>query len=313
MLMKIEELVDLLKSPVGTERLVFSDDRQTLRSVGTSMEYSVVENIPVLVDFDNSVLNSGDIDFQGVGSPISRPKYGGIGNFLHRVVNRKSTVTQRNVRLIKEHLSGLDSPVVLLVGGGTIGEGMEFLKEDQNIKLVSFDIYGTDNTQFVADAHSIPVIDEAIDCVIIQAVLEHVISPNTVVAEIHRVLKSDGIVYAETPFMQQVHEGAFDFTRYTDSGHRGLFGQFEALGSGAVSGPGTALLWSIDYFVRSLFRSRAAGKFAKLLFFWLQYADVLIGENYSIDAASAVYFYGRKSAVSKFDSTCWVEHYRGAQ
>ena len=36
-----------------------------------------------------------------------------------------------------------------------------------------------------------------------------------------------GIVYAETPFMQQVHEGAYDFTRYTVLGHRYLFKKFK--------------------------------------------------------------------------------------
>jgi hypothetical protein len=44
-----------------------------------------------------------------------------------------------------------------------------------------------------------------------------------VASEIHRLLKSGGFVYSEIPFMQQVHEGAYDFTRYTLVGHRALF------------------------------------------------------------------------------------------
>ena len=59
-----------------------------------------------------------------------------------------------------------------------------------------------------------------IDLVIIQAVLEHVMYPNKVVSEIYRVLKNDGLIYSETPFMQQVHEGPYDFSRFTESGHR---------------------------------------------------------------------------------------------
>jgi len=57
---------------------------------------------------------------------------------------------------------------------------------------------------------------------LVQAGLEHVRDLWQVVAEIHRVLKDDGLVYAETPFMQQVHEGPYDFTRFTESGHRYL-------------------------------------------------------------------------------------------
>jgi len=56
------------------------------------------------------------------------------------------------------------------------------------------------------------------DAVWIQAVLEHVLDPVRVVAEIHRVLRPGGLVYSEIPFMQEVHEGAYDFTRFRLSG-----------------------------------------------------------------------------------------------
>ena len=49
--------------------------------------------------------------------------------------------------------------------------------------------------------------DASVDGVIVQAVLEHVLDPRTVAAEVERVLRPRGMVYAETPLMQQVHEG----------------------------------------------------------------------------------------------------------
>ena len=69
----------------------------------------------------------------------------------------------------------------------------------------------------IADAHYIPFRDGSFQGVLIQAVLEHVIEPEKVVGEIHRVLAKDGVVYSEI-FMQQVHEGAFDITRFSISG-----------------------------------------------------------------------------------------------
>ena len=72
----------------------------------------------------------------------------------------------------------------------------------------------------LGDAHDLPFVDAAFDAAVIQAVLEHVVDPQRVVAELHRVLREDGVLYSEVPFMQQVHEGAYDFTRYTDLGHR---------------------------------------------------------------------------------------------
>ena len=53
--------------------------------------------------------------------------------------------------------------------------------------------------------------------------------PNKVAAEIFRVLSSDGIVYAETPFLQESHEEPYDFTRFTELGHRWLFRNFKEI------------------------------------------------------------------------------------
>jgi ubiquinone/menaquinone biosynthesis C-methylase UbiE len=147
---------------------------------------------------------------------------------------------------------------------------------------------------------------------VIQAVLEHVLEPQQVVDEIWRVLKPDGLVYAETPFLQHVHEGAYDFTRFTESGHRFLFRRFELVDSGCSGGPGTQLTWSIDYFARALFRSRLAGKMFKLAFSWLQLFDALVPSTFASDAASGVYFLGRRS-VRNVSPQEIVAFYRGAQ
>src|SRR5205823_1246671 len=110
------------------------------------------------------------------------------------------------------------NPTILVVGGGTVGSGTDALYRDPAVRLIAFDVYGSPMTQLIADGHQIPLRDESVDAVLVQAVLEHVLDPAKVVAEIHRVLRPNGIVYAETPFLQQVHEAAYDFTRFTESG-----------------------------------------------------------------------------------------------
>ena len=121
-------------------------------------------------------------------------------------------------------------------------------------------MFSSPHTRLVADAHKLPFVDQSFDGVWIQAVLEHVLEPIDVVSEIHRVLRDDGLVYAETPFMQQVHERAYDFTRFTQSGHRWLFRSFTEISAGPVTGGGVALLWSIRY----LFRAFGVGVRRKL-------------------------------------------------
>jgi hypothetical protein len=95
--------------------------------------------------------------------------------------------------------------------------------------------------------------------------------------------------------MQQVHERAYDFSRFTQSGHRWLFKKFTEIDAGAVNGAGIGLLWSIRYFSRTL---GAGDKFSRLFtlpFFWLRYFDRLGRSRARADAASGVYFMGRRA------------------
>ncbi len=198
------------------------------------------------------------------------------------------------------------------MGGGEIGSGMREFMEYQKENVICFDIYDSKNVHLIADAHSIPFKNDYFDLVIIQAVLEHVLNPNVVVAEIYRVLKLNSLVYAETPFMQQVHEGRYDFTRFTESGHRYLFKNFSLIKSGFTKGVGTTLLWSIDYFITGIFRNKIAGKLFKILFFWLRFFDRIVPDKYNVDGASGTFFIGSKSDII-IDDVQIISHYKGAQ
>ena len=185
-------------------------------------------------------------------------------------------------------------PVVLMVGAGTMGAGCETLYDDQDVRQIAFDIYPSDLTQFVADTHQIPLADRSVDGVIIQAVVEHVLDPAAVAAEIYRVLKPGGVVYAETPFMQQVHEGAYDFTRFTELGHRWLWRQFEEIDRGVIGGPGLSLYWSARYFCRAVFRRRRFADVISLPLIGFSIFDRFLSLEHKIEGANGVCFLGRK-------------------
>jgi SAM-dependent methyltransferase len=184
-------------------------------------------------------------------------------------------------------------------------------------RIVGSDLFLYPATNVVCDAQRIPFADETFDGVTVIAVLEHVADPERAVAEIHRVLRPGGIVLAETPFMQQVHGGAFDFTRYTDLGHRRLFRRFEEIERGACGGPGMALAWAYRYFLATLVggsarTKRAVTAFAYLTSFWLRFFDRwLIARPEALDAASGLYFLGRKSDATIRDRAL-IGQYRGA-
>ena len=313
MIEPIEQCRPLLRCPRTGAPLVFRSDGSAVSADGGS-SYPAAGTLPVLIDFGKSVIEQRAVFETFAESPIERPRYGGLKNRLKQLVSPpRSKIRDGNIaifiKLLKERTA---RPRLLVIGGGTIGKGMQPLYEDPDLRLIAFDIYRSTHAHFIADAHAIPLADGSFDGVVIQAVLEHVLDPARVVAEIWRVLGEKGLVYAETPFLQHVHEGPYDFTRFTESGHRYLFRRFELIRSGASAGAGAQLLWSLDFFTRSLFRSRRAGKAVKLAFFWLRHLDRFIPPPYASDAASGVFFLGRKSD-KEVSAKEIIQFYRGAQ
>ena len=311
MLLEKEDVLKMLRCPKSGSKLKVVNSKLIGELNEERVAYEIIEDYPILIDFEKSVLKREQV--KSLSSVTERHSYSGLLSIVNDLVSPPQSATAENVeQILNLLLKGNDNARVLIVGGGAIGQGMGPFYKDSRIELVAFDIYASPWVQFLADAHNIPLPENNFDAVIIQAVLEHVLVPEKVVSEIYRVLKSNGIVYAETPFLQHVHEGAYDFTRFTESGHRYLFRKFELIKSGVSAGAGTQLLWSLDNFARGIFRSRKIGKIIKLFFFWLQYCDRLIPAPYNIDSASGVFFLGKKKN-SEINVEEIITHYKGAQ
>jgi SAM-dependent methyltransferase len=259
----------------------------------------------VLVDFAESVLAVEDLP----SAPRTATEAAGPAA-LRKLVRPTNRVAAENVHRLLALLA--PGSTLLVVGGASVGNGADALYRSPDVDVLAFDIAPSEHTQFVADAHRIPLADASVDAVVVQAVLEHVLDPWQVVEEIHRVLVPDGLVYAETPFMQQVHAGRYDFTRFTDSGHRWLFRRFAETDRGVVAGPGTTLSWSLDHWARGVTGSRAVGRAVRLLLFWVRFADRVARADAGTDGASALYFLGRRS-TDTLAPRAIVRGYAGAQ
>ncbi len=181
------------------------------------------------------------------------------------------------------------------------------LHSDFSLALVGTDIYVSPYTVLVADGHRLPFCDESFEVFLSKPFLSMCLIQKLSLG-FHRVLKPDGIVYAHTPFMQQVHEGAFDFTRFTLSGHRWLFRKFHHDFSGIVACC-TALNWSIRYFVRALTGNERIAWSAAVATFWLRYFDRLARKRQNADAACGVFFFGRK-AEAEISPKSMIDFYK---
>lgn len=258
----------------------------------TENAFPIANDIPILIsETQTDTVCSLDAGKTYVERPFSEL------STLKKLLVGESKVTKQNCNSFVDLVTkSLERPKVLVIGGGEKGSGTSELWKSENIEIISLDIYASNITDIVCDAHYMPIEDNTFDGVWIQAVLEHVVEPTKVVSEIYRVLKTDGIVYAETPFMQQVHEGAYDFTRYTVLGHRYLFKEFEMIKIGGNKGPDLVLVWALRYFVWSLTRSRKLARIVGLSFgLFMRPFAILMSARSMFDASSRVFFLGKKA------------------
>ncbi|MDR1708754.1 MAG: class I SAM-dependent methyltransferase [Candidatus Accumulibacter sp.] len=261
-------------------------------------EYPSVNDIPVLINDENSVFRTADyLNRQAYGGASSYAgsldERTGLRQFYRRLMYRiGESSSKREFRVddaSEAILAALPNAEILVIGSGdTLVRG----------NVTYTDVAFGKNVQCIADAHDLPFVDGSFDACIAVAVLEHVADPYRCVQEIMRVLRPGGYVYSEIPFMQPVHMGAYDFTRFTHLGHRRLFRHFDEIRSGVAGGPGTSAGQLLRYALVSLSDKpgmkrwlKSFGLLATYPFRWLDY---LSRSNLgAYDSASGFYFFGK--------------------
>ncbi|MBZ5511355.1 MAG: class I SAM-dependent methyltransferase [Acidobacteriia bacterium] len=268
-------------------------------------------NRPILINETNSVFRIPEIESFSFMGMHQRPSI-----FVRLLPSPDCNVAaDRNYRRLAQQL--LPGARILVLGAANGGLGTETIYHS-NFTVINSDVWPGAVVDIILDAHDIPFPSESFDCVVAQAVLEHVADPFRCVAEIHRVLKPDGIVYAETPFMQQVHGAEYDFCRFTHLGHRRLFRWFSVIDSGIVAGPGMSLAWAWEYFWMSFVNRRGLMRkllraMSRLTAFWMPWCDAFLSTRLgAYDAASGFYFMGRKAPQPISDRDLLAE-FRGVR
>jgi SAM-dependent methyltransferase len=293
------EIAGLLACPLCHGALELSDgDRRRCTTPDCPHHeepFALLGGKDVLVDFANSVLDRETTLATGASSVVGRGRWRAL---LSRVVDGTNKYASLFAEMMIEgtHATGSGPPVIAVFGAGEIGHGSEPLYGSPHLRVISFDIYASPNVTFVADAHAIPLRDASVDAVWIQGMLELVVDPRKVVAEASRILKPNGLMFTDTAFMWPVCEQAYDFNRWSQSGLRWLFKDFDVLAAGQSTGPGTMAVLAIRYLMQSLLRSTKLGQIAALPFVWLRLLDALCDDRRALDASVGMFIFGRKRA-----------------
>lgn len=289
-----------------------AEEGEVLACAGCGARYPVSHGRPVLFRPDNDMFAASEY----LRPPLA-PGQGGGKRGLARYIPEPS-VNLAAERVVPR-LSTMLPPdaAILVVGAGGQRAWVDPMLGAAGRRIVYCDVDVRASVDLFCDGHDLPFVDASFDAVVTTAVLEHVIDPERVAAEIGRVVKQGGYLYSELPFMQQVHEGAYDFTRYTLSGHRRLFRAFDEVDAGMVAGPGTTLAWSIENFFLAFARrpkTRMAAKaLSRIGFSWLKRFDhMLVDRPEAMDGASCTYLLGRRAAVPLTNRSI-VDRYVGAK
>ena len=291
------------------------EDGDSLVTQDGSRSYRMLGGVPVLIDYERSILPPPDGPAGAVLERQSARRRKPLGWLLQG--NRVHGSGENLARMIELTEGTSAKPArVLVIGAGSGSPAVSTLSADPRVELIVTDVQPGTEVSVICDAHDLPFEDGSMDGVMSQWVLEHVVDPERVVSEIHRVLRPGGAVYSEVPFIQQVHFGRFDFTRWTPSGHRRLYRWFDEVSMSVVSGPGMALSWSFVWYVKSFpseegSLSKWLGRLARIVTLPFLLSDRwLVGRPGSWDAASGTAFTGRRREEPVSDAEM-VASYRG--
>lgn len=284
-----------LVCPADRDRLDECGDTLVCRGCGTT--FPVVNGIPVLINEPNSVFRLADYargaGYEGAsGYGGSVDKSAGWRKAYRRFARglSEAEIPGFGMDAMAHILSQNPDARILVVGAGD---------RSHSGNVTYTDVALAEGIRCICDAHDLPFEDGSFDAVFAESVLEHVCDPQRCVAEFVRVLGPRGYVMAVTPFLQSVHMGAYDFTRFTYLGHRRLFRQFDEVQSGMCGGPGYSAIHMIRNLATTLTdrpRVRSLLRLAALLVTYpLRHADAFLSRNRSsYNTACAFYFFGRR-------------------
>jgi ubiquinone/menaquinone biosynthesis C-methylase UbiE len=113
-----------------------------------------------------------------------------------------------------------------------------------NVKVETLDIDPKSGATYIGDLCNLKSIiaSESFNFVVCTEVIEHTLQPFHAIDEIHRILKTGGLLFLTVPYNFRIHGPLPDCWRFTEHGLRALLKDFKILELNPVETPDRALM-----------------------------------------------------------------------
>lgn len=163
--------------------------------------------------------------------------------------------------------------------------------------VVNVDITPYPGVAVVADIANLPHENNSVQAIVCNTVIEHVESPEKIIAEMARVLKPGGAAYITLPFLYPFHSSPSDFTRWTEPGFALLVADFKIVESGVRAGPFSALTVYLCYLFAVIFSFNTYFLFwilvnvSMFVFFPIKFLDIIFARFKSAKNLAAILYF----------------------
>jgi SAM-dependent methyltransferase/uncharacterized protein YbaR (Trm112 family) len=227
------------------------------------ISFKSVDGIPALLEPDHPMLDS-------VSETLEKRRNRSLRTILWSTKPEDRVWSRASLRAIDSALeeADADNPDQLVVN---LGAGIEkaFRTRLANKRGVArVGLPHTGNVDLFGDVTAFPLIDDSVDLFLSSSVMEHVKDPELGIAEMARVIKPGGLVYAEIPFMRSFHMAPEDYQRYTISGIEALFSRhgFKGIEKGVCSGPFNAIALFLSDMAQAFLDGRVGSFFVPIVY-----------------------------------------------